>query len=276
MNAATLGADMVFIDLEDSVAPEGKEQARDTAVRIINAADWGDAILGVRINAWNSPWGQEDLAYVVGNANARLDVIIVPKVEELDQLSDFERDLSDTEWRAGRTDRIGIEIQIESAKGLVISEELCAASIRLESVIHGPGDMAASLQVPTLSGALGGEHLPYVLGRILVAGRLNGLQVINGPYFRIDDLDGLRAEAERDARMGLDGKWVVHPSQIPIVHDAFTPSEQDFEEAVTMLEAFRSGGGGAVRYGDQMVDEASAKLAEKLVARGERAGLHSP
>jgi citrate lyase subunit beta/citryl-CoA lyase len=161
-------------------------------------------------------------------------------------------------------------------------EEICAASPRLETIILGPGDLAASMEMPALTGGVQipeypGDHFHYVFTRLLLAGRANGLQVIDGPYFRVRDLDGLRDYAQRTRVLGYDGKWALHPDQVPIINELFSPTQEQFDRAYALLAAYAQSTGvdgrGAVLFEDEMIDEASRKMAAKFVARGERAGL---
>jgi len=177
---------------------------------------------------------------------------------------------------------LGIEVQIETAQGLLAVEEICAASPRLEAVVLGPVDMSASMGMPSLSGGLAipeypGDYFHYVFMKILMAGRANGLQVIDGPYVKVRDLEGCREYARRTQVLGFDGKWSLHPDQIPILNEVFTPSQASFDKASDLLETYRKAtegqGRGAVMMGDEMIDEASRKVAATLVSRGERAGL---
>ena len=177
---------------------------------------------------------------------------------------------------------IGIEAQIETAQGLINVEEICAASPRLETVILGPVDFSASMGMPSLSGGLlipeyPGDYFHYVFMKILMAGRANGLQVIDGPYVKVRDPDGFREYARRTQILGFDGKWSLHPDQVTILNEVFSPSQQQFDRAWDVLDAYREATEGerkgAVMFGDEMIDEASRKVAVTLVSRGERAGM---
>jgi citrate lyase subunit beta/citryl-CoA lyase len=177
---------------------------------------------------------------------------------------------------------IGIEAQIETTRGLINVEEICAASPRLETIIFGPADFAASMEMPVLTGGVQiaeypGDHFHYVFSKILMAGRANGLQVIDGPYLYIRDADGFRDYCQRARTLGYDGKWALHPDQVTILNEVFSPTQEQFDRAWDILEAYRQAteheGKGAVMFGDEMIDEASRKMATKFVSRGERAGL---
>jgi citrate lyase subunit beta / citryl-CoA lyase len=280
--AQGLPADMVFLDLEDSVAPLEKEAARDNAVKAINEGDWGDKVLCVRVNAWDTKWTYRDVIYVVENASERLDEIMLPKVQTAAEVQALDMLLTQIELTTGRQATVGIEAQIETTRGLINVEEICAASPRLETIIFGPADFAASMEMPVLTGGVQipeypGDHFHYVFSKILMAGRANGLQVIDGPYLRIRDTDGFRDFARRTRILGYDGKWVLHPDQVTVCNEVFTPTQEQFDRACDILDAYRKATEGdrlgAVMFGDEMIDEASRKMATKFVGRGERAGM---
>ena len=280
--AQGLAADMVFLDLEDSVAPLEKEAARENAVKAINEGDWGDKVLCVRVNAWDTKWTYRDVIYVVENASERLDEIMLPKVQSAAEVQALDMLLTQIEATTGRQGKVGIEAQIETTRGLINVEEICAASPRLETIIFGPADFAASMEMPVLTGGVQipeypGDHFHYVFSKILMAGRANGLQVIDGPYLRIRDTDGFRDFARRTRILGYDGKWVLHPDQVTVCNEVFTPTQEQFDKAWDILDAYRKATEGdrlgAVMFGDEMIDEASRKMATKFVVRGERAGM---
>lgn len=280
--APTLGADMVFIDLEDSVAPLEKEAARDNAVKAINGADWGDAVLCVRVNSWDTKWTYRDVIHVVENSSERLDEIMLPKVSTPGEVVALDLLLAQIEATTNRSQKVGIEAQIETTRGLINVEEICAASPRLEAIVFGPADFTASMEMPVLTAGVQipeypGDHFHYVFSKILMAGRANGLQVIDGPYLRIRDADGFRDFAARTKTLGYDGKWALHPDQVKLCNEVYSPTQEQFDRACAILDAYRDATEdqrlGAVMYGDEMIDEASRKMATKFVTRGERAGM---
>jgi citrate lyase subunit beta/citryl-CoA lyase len=280
--APGLGADMVFLDLEDSVAPLEKEAARDNVVKAINEQDWGDTVLCVRVNAWDTKWTYRDVIHVVENASERLDELMLPKVQSAAEVVALDLLLTQIEETTGRTSRVGIEAQIETTRGLINVEEICAASDRTETIIFGPADFAASMEMPVLTAGVQvpeypGDHFHYVFSKILMAGRANGLQVIDGPYLKIRELDALRDYSMRTRVLGYDGKWALHPDQVTVINEVYTPTQEQFDRAHDILEAYRTATEddrrGAVMFGDEMIDEASRKMATKFVARGERAGM---
>lgn len=274
---------MVFLDLEDAVAPKEKEMARGKVVDAIRGQDWGDKVLCVRVNDWSTKWTAYDVMAVVGNAGERLDEIMLPKVENAAQVVALDMLLRQVEIASGLpVGHIGIEAQIETTRGLINVEEICAASPRLETIIFGPADFAASMEIPVLTGGVQipdypGDHFHYVFSKILMAGRANGLQVIDGPYLYIRDSDGFRDYCKRTRTLGYDGKWALHPDQVTILNEVFSPTQEQFDKAWDILEAYRVAtedeGKGAVMFGEEMIDEASRKMAIKFVSRGERAGL---
>ena len=218
--APSLPADMFFLDLEDAVAPLEKEAARAKVVAAIRDLDWGDTVLCVRVNAWDTRWTYGDVIEVVGQAGTRLDEIMLPKVQTAAQVVALDLLLTQVEINAGLpVGHIGIEAQIETARGLINVEEICAASPRLETVILGPVDFSASMGMPSLAGGLlipeyPGDYFHYVFMKILMAGRANGLQVIDGPYVKVRDPEGFREYASRTQVLGFDGKWSLHPDQV--------------------------------------------------------------
>lgn len=283
--APALPADMVFLDLEDAVAPLEKEGARPKVVEAIKRQDWGDKVLCVRVNAWDTRWTYGDVIDVVGNAGERLEEIMLPKVNEAAEVKALDLLLSQVEINAGLPPgHIGIEAQIETARGLINVEEICAASPRLETVILGPVDLSASMGMPSLAGGLDipayrGDYFHYVFMKILMAGRANGLQVIDGPYVKVRDPEGFRAYCTRTQILGFDGKWSLHPDQITILNEVYAPTQEQFDRAGELLDLYRQATDdgddrkGAVMMGEEMIDEASRKVALMLVAKGERAGL---
>ena len=284
--APDLGADMVFLDLEDAVAPLEKEAARDKVVKAINDLDWGDTVLCVRVNAWDTKWTYRDVIHVVENSSERLDEIMLPKVQSAADVQALDMLLTQIEETTGRKSQVGIEPQIETARGLINVEEICAASPRLETIVFGPADFAASTEMPVLTGGVQiaeypGDHFHYVFSKILMAGRANSLQVIDGPYLKIRELDALRDYAMRTRILGYDGKWALHPDQVKVINEVFTPTQEQFDHAVDLLEAYEKATTegdpgerkGAVMFGDEMIDEASRKMATKFLHRGERAGM---
>ncbi len=277
-----LPADEVFMDLEDSVAPAAKEEARGNIIQALKEGDWTGKTVVVRVNGISTKWCYRDVIEVVENAGQYLDCIMVPKVEyatDVTFVADLLRMIEDT---TGLENRIGVEIQIETATGITNIDDIASASDRAETLIFGPADMSASLGLPTVTAGLPmpgypGDHWHFILSRILVAARNAGLQAIDGPYLVIKDLEGFREMALRARALGYDGKWALHPAQIDVLNEVFTPSQEEFDKAEAILEAYRHATDvqltGAVMFGTEMIDEASRKMAEQLAMRGRAAGM---
>ena len=278
----TLPADEVFMDLEDSVAPLAKEDARGSIIDALKNNDWGDKTVVVRINSIDTQWAADDLKTIVENAGRYLDCIMIPKVQYAHEVMFVDHLLRMFEVNTGLEKKIGIEAQIETALGLENIFEIAHSSERLETLIFGPADMSASLGLPTVTAGLPmpgypGDHWHWVLERILVAARAANLQAIDGPYLLIKDLDGFREMAMRARALGYDGKWALHPGQVDVLNEVFTPPQDDYDKAEALLEAYKHSTDvdkrGAVMFGTEMIDEASRKMALQLAERGRVAGL---
>ena len=281
--APSIPADMTFFDLEDSVAPPEKESARAKVVDAICNLPWDDRVLCVRLNGWSTRWTYGDAIEVVGRAGERLDEVMLPKVQSAAEVVALDLLLTQVELNSGLpVGHVGIEAQIETARGLINVEEICAASPRLEAVVFGPADFAASIEMPVLTGGVQidrypGDHFHYVFSKILMAGRANGIQVIDGPFLKIRQPELFREYCSRTHALGYDGKWALHPDQVAILNEVFTPTQEQFDRAWALLDAYKEATEherrGAVMFGEEMIDEASRKMALKFVSRGERGGL---
>jgi citrate lyase subunit beta/citryl-CoA lyase len=281
--APSVPADMTFLDLEDSVAPLEKEGARQKVVDAIRNLAWDDRVLCVRVNAWDTRWTYGDVIEVVSGAGPRLDEVMLPKVQSAAEVVALDLLLTQVEQNCGLpVGHTGIEAQIETARGLINVEEICVASPRLEAIIFGPADFAASMEMPVLTGGVQipeypGDHFHYVFFKILMAGRANGLQVIDGPFLKVREPEAFRDFCQRTRVLGYDGKWALHPDQVTILNEVFSPTQEQFDHAWSILDAYKQATEtdrkGAVMFGDEMIDEASRKMAIKFVSRGERAGL---
>ena len=281
--AATLPADQVFLDLEDAVAPlEKNDNTRSLVARALREQEWRAATKVVRVNAVSTPWCFRDIVGVVEGARDALDCIMLPKVETAGDVAFADRLLGQLETELGVARPIGLEIQIESPLGLMNVERIAAASPRVETLIFGPGDFAASTGMPQLTvGAVDpayeGDVWHFVLWRILMAARAHGLQAIDGPYAQIRDPEGFLSVARRSRALGFDGKWALHPDQVELCNEVFSPPAEQFERAARILDAYEEATGGqrlgAVMFEGEMIDEASRKMAEQVVARGRAAGL---
>jgi len=278
----TLPADEVFLDLEDSVAPSAKEEARHHVIDALKNNDWGDKTVVLRINSIDTQWAADDLKTVVEGAGQFLHCIMVPKVEHAHEVLFVDHMLRMIEINTGLEQRIGLEIQIETATGLRNIYEIAHASDRAETLIFGPADMSASLGLPTVTAGLPmpgypGDHWHWVLETILVAARDANLQVIDGPYLLIKDIDGFREMSLRARALGYDGKWALHPGQIDVLNKVFTPTQEEYDKAEALLEAYKEAtevdNRGAVMFGTEMIDEASRKMAVQFAERGRAAGM---
>jgi citrate lyase subunit beta/citryl-CoA lyase len=284
--ARGLPADQVFLDLEDAVAPLAKVDARKNVVAALTDGDWGAKTRVVRVNDWTTSWTYGDVISVVEGAGADLECLMLPKVQSAEHVVALDLLLSQVERSVGlEVGRIGIEAQIENALGLVNVDAIAAASPRVETIIFGPADFMASLNMRSLvvgeqpAGYDVGDAYHYILMRILMAARAHDKQAIDGPYLQIRDLDGFRRVAGRSAALGFDGKWVLHPDQIDAANDMYSPAQGDYDHAELILDAYdwytsdKGGRRGAVMLGDEMIDEASRKMAVVVAAKGRAAGM---
>jgi len=280
--APGLDADEVFMDLEDSVAPAEKEGARKNVIAALNDNDYAGKTVVVRVNGVYTHWCYRDIIEIVEAAGQHIDCIMIPKVQEPSDVIFVANLLRMIEETNGFERRIGIEAQIENALGLTNIDAIAASSDRLETLIFGPGDMAAAMGMPhstvgQIEPNYPGDHWHWILMEILVAARNRNLQAIDGPYAAIRDLDGFREVAKRSRALGYDGKWALHPDQITILNEVFTPSQEEYDRAEDILEAYQKATdedrAGAVLFGDEMIDEASRKMAAVHAARGRAAGL---
>jgi citrate lyase subunit beta / citryl-CoA lyase len=276
--AAGLAADEVFLDLEDAVAPADKDSARRRVVSALHEQEFAAATVVVRVNGTDTPHYYRDLVGVVEEAGDRLDAIMLPKVRTPGDVEMTDKLLGQIELATGQASgRIGIEAQIEDAAGLLACEAIAAASPRMETLVFGPGDYSAAVGIPitTIGGVpegYPGDHLNYVYSRLVVAARAAGIQAIDGPYAAVRDLDGLRARARLARALGLDGKWTIHPGQIEVVNEVFTPAREEWERAEAMLAAYDRAGTGAAIFDGEMIDEANRKMAARLAQQGRAAG----
>jgi citrate lyase subunit beta/citryl-CoA lyase len=282
--ARELPADEFFLDLEDAVAPQAKEEARANVVAALNAGGWGDRVRVVRVNDVTTPYAYRDVIEVVEGAGANLDCVMLPKASSPDHVVWLDLLLTQVEQASGLpVGRIGIEAQIEDARGLTRVEEIAGSSRRLEALVFGPGDLMASINMKTLvvgeqpPGYTEGDAYHFILMRILLAARAHDLQAIDGPYFGVRDVEGFTRAARRSAALGFDGKWVLHPAQIEAGNAVYSPSQEDYDRAELILDAYdhatRVQGRGAAMLGDEMIDEASRKMALVIAAKGRAAGM---
>ena len=284
--ARGLKSDQLFMDLEDAVAPLAKADARKNIVQALNEGGYEDKIRAVRVNDWTTQWTYTDVIEIVEGAGANLDCIMLPKVQNAEQVVALDLLLTQLERTNGlEVGRLGIEAQIENAMGLININAIAAASPRIESIIFGPADFMASINMKSLvvgeqpPGYDTGDAYHHILMSILMAARAYNKQAIDGPYLGIKDLEGFRRVAGRSAALGFDGKWALHPDQIELANEVFSPKQEDYDHAEMILDAYdwatSSAGGakGAVMLGDEMIDEASRKMALVVSAKGRAAGM---
>jgi citrate lyase subunit beta / citryl-CoA lyase len=283
--AAQIDADEIVIDLEDSVAESAKADgsARLTAAEALAGGLFAAPTVAVRVSPVTSPHCHRDVTALVERAGDRLDVVVVPKVADAGHVGFVAHLLTALEGELGLPEgRIGIEAQIESAAGMRDVEAIAAANPeRLEALVFGAGDYAASLRMPhtTIGAPLTGhpgEGWHYPLSRIVVAARANDLLAIDGPWVTIDDEEGLRRSALASRSLGFDGKWSIHPTQVAPLNEVYGVSQIEFDRAVDILGAHdraATEGHGAVALDGEMVDEATRRLAETVLARGRLAGM---
>jgi citrate lyase subunit beta/citryl-CoA lyase len=281
--ASTLAVDQVFLDLEDAVAPDLKnDETRRLVARALVDQQWLAGTRVVRINAVGTPWCLDDLLVVVAHAGHAIDCVMIPKVEDARHVQFVAEVLAHFELRFDRSRPIGLEVQIESPRGVIEIERIARASPRVETLIFGPGDYAATAGMPQLSvGAIEqdypGDQWHYVLSRIVTTAHAFGLQAIDGPYAAIRDFEGFREVARRSRLLGFDGKWALHPDQIQVCNEVYTPSRDQFERAIRVLDAYACATEtdklGAVLFEGEMIDEASRKMALAIAERGRAAGM---
>ncbi len=279
--AAESDADEVFLDLEDSVAPDAKPDARGPLIEAANTHDWSGKVLSYRINGIDTQWWYDDLIEVVSEAGENIDDIIVPKVKGASDIHTVENLLTQVEVNAGlEVGAIGLEPQIEDGEGMHRVHEIAHASDRLSSVIFGPGDYSAAMGTPGLD--IGqfpdypGHYWHYALSHCNAAAKSAGLPCLDGPYADISDEQGFRESCANARMVGCDGKWAIHPSQIEIGNEIFAPDPEVAERADRIVEAYAEAmaeGKGAVSVDGQMVDEATNKMAQEIVERAKAADI---
>jgi citrate lyase subunit beta/citryl-CoA lyase len=271
--AARSGADLVFLDLEDACAPIAKEGARATAVAALTGQDWGRTVRAVRINGLETPWCHGDIIEVVTGARDALDVLIVPKARSARDVWWVDVLLTQLETKLGLRRRIGLEVLVEESEGLANAVEIAKASDRLEAIIFGAGDLSASQRARVdgnfdPAGDYPGDFWHFARFQVVTAARAAGIDAIDAPYPAYRDPDGYRRSATQASLLGFDGKWAIHPGQIPIAHEVFSPTEDEIADAKASIEAYRqaeSEGVGAIGRDGKLVDAAHMRLAENIL-----------
>jgi len=278
--AAASAADLVFLDLEDAVAPAEKVGARQPIVEALNGLDWGAKTRAVRINSTGTVWCHDDLVEVVAGARANLDVVIIPKVKAPRDVWFVDTLLNQMEMKLGLPiGRIGIEILIEETEALARVEEIAGCCARLEALILGVGDLSASQGMRlghigvTKENGYPGDVWHYARNRMIVAARANGIDAIDGPWGDFKDGEGYRRESGWASTLGAVGKWCIHPSQIELANAAFSPTEREVARAKQVVEAVQAAEGGAANLNGTMIDAASARVFEVVLERAKRIGM---
>jgi malyl-CoA/(S)-citramalyl-CoA lyase len=294
--AAKGAADVIFLDLEDAVAPDDKERARKNCIAALHEVDWRGKTLSLRINGLDTHWMYRDVVDVLEGAPGKLDLIMVPKVGTAADMYAVDMLVTQIEAATRVTKRIGFEMIIETALGMQNIDAIAGASKRNESLHFGVADYAASTKAKTVN--IGGPHPQYgvltdkdgegkrqyfwadvwhyAISRMVVAARAHGLRPIDGPFGDFSDPEGFRAQANRAAVLGCEGKWAIHPSQIALANEVFGPSPEEIAKAKRILEAMRAAqreGKGAVALDGKLIDNASIKQAEVLLDMAKRLGV---
>jgi malyl-CoA/(S)-citramalyl-CoA lyase len=283
---AVSAADVINLDLEDSVAPDDKPQARANVIQAINDIDWGKKTLSVRINGLDTPFWYRDVVEVLEQAGDRIDQIMIPKVGCAADVYAVDALVTAVERAKGRRRPISLEVIIETAAGIAHVEEIAASSPRLQAMSLGAADFAASMGMQTTG--IGGTQENYYMHRegvkhwsdpwhwaqaaIVAACRTHGVLPVDGPFGDFSDEEGFRAQARRSATLGMVGKWAIHPKQVALANEVFTPSEQAVTEAreiLAAMEAAKASGQGAAVYKGRLVDIASMRQAEVIVRQAE-------
>ena len=286
--AAKSSVDVIFLDLEDAVAPDEKEQARKNIIEGLNDLDWGNKTLSVRINGLDTHFMYKDVVDLIEKAPGKLDLIMIPKVGTISDVYALDMLCTQVEDAMGLEKRIGFELIIETALGMQNVNEIASYQRRLESLHFGVADYAASTKAKTT--VIGGPNPNYhvltdkdgektrerhwgdmwhhAVSKMVIAARANGLRPIDGPFGDFNDPDGYILSAKRAAAIGIEGKWAIHPSQIELANQVFTPPEAEVKKAkriIDELDKAAKEGKGAAQLDGRMIDAASARMAENIV-----------
>lgn len=281
VKAAASAADLVFLDLEDAVAPAEKTKARQPVVEALTQLEWGTKVRAVRVNGTHTPWCHGDVTTIVEGAGGHLDVIIIPKVKAPRDIWFVDTLLSQLELQLGlEPGRIGLEVLIEETEALARVEEIAGCCPRLEALILGVGDLSASQgmrlgHIGVARGKYPGDIWHYARTRMIVAARASGLDAIDGPFADFKDAEGYREEATWATALGAVGKWAIHPDQVEIANDVFSPTAKEVERARSVIERMRAAeaeGLGAANNNGVMIDAATARIFELILERAERTG----
>ncbi len=277
--ASRYQADVIMLDLEDSVPLDEKEHAREVVIRSLLAMNWQGKTVTARINGLDTRFGYRDLLEVAEEAGRMLDTIVIPKVDHCGDIHFVDRMLDGIEMRKGFSNRIGIEAIIESAEGMENVSEIAGASDRLKALVFGVADYSASIgaRLVSISGhgekeeeLYPGHRWNFALSRMVMAAKAHNLMAIDAPYGNFRDPDGLHRFSVMACSLGCDGKWAIHPDQIDIINTVFSPSLKDIERARRVLDAFekaKAEGRGAASVEGRMIDQATVRLARQLWER---------
>ncbi len=276
LKASASNADVIMLDLEDSVPIDSKEQARSQVIRSLQEQDWSKKTVTVRINSLDTPFAYRDLLEVVENAGHIVDSIVIPKVNTAGDISFADRMLDGIEMQKDIASPITIEASIETAEGLLNAAEIAQASNRIATFVFGIADYSASVgaRLVSISGhgekeeeLYPGHRWHFTLSRMIMVAKANGCLAIDAPYGNFKDYEGLKRSATMACALGCDGKWAIHPNQIDIINEVFTPSQEEIELAQKVLAAHKeakSMGKGAVAVEGRMVDQATVRMANQL------------
>jgi citrate lyase beta subunit len=269
-------ADVVMLDLEDSVPLNEKENARRLVIQSLSSIDWKGKVVTARMNGLDTPFGYRDILEIAEKAGQMVDAVVMPKVNHCGDIHFADRLLGGVEMQKGYADRIGIEAIIESAEGLQSVGEIAAASDRLKTLVFGVADYSASIgaRLVSISGhgekeeeLYPGHRWNFAMSRMVTAAKASGLLAIDAPYGNFKDSDGLQRASVMACALGCDGKWAIHPGQITTINSVFSPSPEDIERARTVLDAYekaKAEGRGAASVDGRMIDQATVRLAQQL------------
>jgi citrate lyase subunit beta/citryl-CoA lyase len=273
--SAALGADLVFLDLEDACAPSVKESSRAIVVGALTGLDWGRTVRAVRVNGIDTPWCHDDVIAVVTGARECVDVLIVPKVRSARDVWWVDVLLTQLETKLGLARPIGLEVLIEEAEGLANALEIARSSPRLEALIFGAGDLSASLQA-RVDGNFDplveypGDFWHFARVQVLTAARAGMVDAVDAPYPAYQDLEGYRRAALAASALGYDGKWAIHPDQVPVANEVFSPTAAEVVAAKEALRVYReaeAAGVGAIGRDGKLVDAAHMRLAANTLLK---------
>ncbi len=279
--AAASNADLVFLDLEDSVAPNQKVAARVKAIEALKKLDWGRKTRAIRMNNIETEYAYEDVIQIVEAAGEYLDLIIIPKVKAGRDVFWVDTLLTQMETKLRRKRKIALEVLIEEVEALINAEEIARSSPRLEALIFGPGDFSASQgirlgQIGGVAASYPGDMWHYARNKIVVAARAAGIDAVDGPYADFRNPEGYRVESTRSCILGFVGKWAIHPSQIDIANTVYSPTPEEVVRARKMADAYAKAeaeGLGAVTFEGVMIDAASVRIMRNIIEKADLIGM---